>query len=162
MTTFATQIADFAKKTEDLTDRVVRQVVMEIGTRIVNRSPVGDGTLWLEPPPKNYVGGRFRANWQYGNYSGAGIPMGELPDIDPSEAESNVSTARILDALPKKAAGMRHILINNLPYAMVLERGRQQGPPISGSTQAPQGMVGLTMLEVPQIVEDVVASEKGK
>jgi hypothetical protein len=147
---YAVQLAKFAQKAADITDRVVRGVVMEIGTRIVDRSPVGDGTLWKSPPPKGYIGGRFRANWQYGNYSGAGIPMADLPNIDKSGA---ASIARIAAGLPQKAAGMKHVLINNLPYAQALEDGH--------STQAPSGMVGLVALEFPQIVRDVVASEKG-
>jgi len=147
---YAVQLAAFAKKASDITDRVTRQVVLDIGTRIVDRSPVGDGTLWKSPPPKGYTGGRFRANWQYGNYGGAGIPMNDLPDIDKS---GGVSVARIAAGLPAQAAGMQHVLINNLPYAQALEDGH--------STQAPAGMVGLVVLEFPQIVRDVVASEKG-
>lgn len=153
---YAVQLAKFAQKAADVTDRVVRQCVLEIGTQIVNRSPVGDGDFWKRPPPKGYTGGRFRANWQYGNRSGAGIPMNELYDKSPPAVnypgEADVLAA-IAEGLPQKAAGITHVLINNLPYAQALEDGH--------SGQAPSGMVGLVALEFPQIVADVVASEKG-
>ena len=158
---FALSIAAFAAKAGAAADAVVRKTVLDIGTKIVERSPVGKKELWLDnidrasrglkPLPENYVGGRFRANWQYGNYSGAGVPSAELDDIDPSPAEGNVSTARLAAAIPANACGMVHVIINNLPYAEKLENGH--------STQAPQGMVGLTVQEFRSIVDAAVASE---
>lgn len=142
---FTLQLAAFAKKAGERMDQVVRKTVLDIGTRLVERSPVGDGTLWKHPPPPGYVGGRFRGNWQYGNLSGAGVPLAELPDIDPS---GQASISRIASGVPENAAGLRHILINNLPYAQALEDG--------WSKQAPSGMVGLTVLEFQQIVDDAV------
>lgn len=143
---FVLALQKFAEKAGANADAVVRKTVLDIGTRIVERSPVGDGSLWKHPPPKGYVGGRFRANWQYGNFSGAGIPVNELPDIDVTGA---MSLARIMSGIPKNAAGIRHILVNNLPYAQALEDGH--------STQAPSGMVVLAVLEFQEIVNDAVS-----
>lgn len=149
MSTFSLSLADFGKKSIEIADLVVRKVVLDIGTRIVERSPVGDATLWKSPPPKGYIGGRFRANWQYGN-SEIGTPGTELPDIDPT---GGVSVARIASGLPVQgAAKMLHILVNNLPYAQALEEGH--------STQAPAGMVGLVVQEFSALVEDVVQETK--
>lgn len=151
MSNFTLALKAFAAKAGKNADLVVRKVVLDVGTRIVERSPVGDGTLWKRPPPKGYIGGRFRANWQYGNYSGQGIPMNELPDIDPSGA---ASINRIESTLPAEGcAGMRHILINNLPYAQALEDGH--------STQAPAGMVGLVAVEFQSIVDAAAQEVKG-
>lgn len=130
----------FFEKVAARSDTVVRKVVIDIGGRIVERSPVGDGTLWKNPPPKGYIGGRFRANWQYGN-SEIGVPEGELTDIDPTGA---VSMARITGGVIGKAAGLVHTIINNLPYAQPLEDG--------WSKQAPQGMVHLVVMEYQEIV----------
>lgn len=145
MASFVVQLAEFARKAGANADLVVRKTVLDIGTRIVERSPVGDPTLWKHPAPKGYVGGRFRANWQYGsyNYSAQGsIPSGDLPDIDPT---GGVSLARIEAGLQLEgAAGMIHVILNNLPYAQALEDG--------WSSQAPQGMVGLTAIEFQSIV----------
>lgn len=141
---FALNLRKFVDKAKDNADAVVRKVVLDIGTRIVELSPVGDPDLWkTKHPPKGYIGGRFRANWQYGNWSGAGIPVNDLPDIDPS---GQVSIDRINAGLPDRgAAGMRHLLRNGLPYALRLETG--------WSTQAPGGMVGLVVAEYADIVE---------
>jgi len=130
---FAANVSAFVKKANGNADLVVRKIVLDIGTAIVMRSPVGDGDFWKSPPPKGYVGGRFRANWQYGNIS---EPTGELPNIDKTGKES---IDRIAAGLPAKAAGLVHMLRNNLPYAERLETG--------WSKQAPAGMVGLTVAE---------------
>lgn len=157
-TSFSLALEAFAKKAGDNADLVVRKVVLDLGTRIVERSPVGNRELWadnkvrmekgLPLQPKGYIGGRFRANWQYGNMSGVGIPMSDLPDIDASGA---ASINRIAAGVPTKgAAGMVHFLKNNLPYAKRLEEG--------WSTQAPGGMVGITVREFQSIVDDAVGT----
>lgn len=133
---FSLQLREFARKTDERKHAIVRKIVLDVGTSVVMRSPVGNPELWQHPAPAGYVGGRFRANWQYGNYSGAGIPTSMLSDIDPS---GQASTARIAASVPERAAGMVHVLVNNLPYAMRLETG--------WSKQAPGGMVGLAVRE---------------
>lgn len=155
---YSLALAAFAKKAGDKADAVVRKVVLEIGTRLVERSPVGDGTLWEHPPPKGYTGGRFRANWQYGNFQGAGIPVEQQFEKSPPASSypgAEQTIAAIETKLPTEgAAGMRHVLINNLPYAQRLEDG--------WSTQAPSGMVGLAIAEYQTIVNQAASDEKAK
>jgi hypothetical protein len=141
---FVVDLSAFVKKAKGNMDKVVRKVVIDIGTRIVMRSPVGDGTLWKNPPPKGYIGGRFRANWQYGE---AVRPKGTRPDIDRSGA---VSLRRIAKIAPQ-ASGKVHYITNNLPYAMRLETG--------WSKQAPGGMVGLAVKEFAAIVAKAAKEE---
>jgi len=138
--TFALDISKFVAKAKGNVSQVVRGVVMEVGKRIVDRSPVGDGSLWKNPPPKGYTGGRFRANWQYG-FSQA--PSGELSDVDKS---GQVSIARIVSGVGGAPVAGVHYLANNLPYAMRLETG--------WSKQAPGGMVGLVVAEFAGIVDE--------
>lgn len=135
---FALDLSRFAKKATGNIDQVVRKVVLDIGTRIVMRSPVGDASHWSSPPPKGYTGGRFRANWQYAENA---IPAGVLPDIDPS---GRASLKRIGSIAPD-AGGKIHYIVNNLPYAQRLEYGWSK-------SQAPQGMVGITIVEYQSIV----------
>jgi hypothetical protein len=142
--TFAADISAFVAKVNGNVSRVVRKIVFDIGTKIVMRSPVGDGTLWQSPPPPGYVGGRFRGNWQYGYGQ---QPAGDLPDIDKSGA---TSTLRIAAGLKEAPVAGIHYLVNNLPYARRLEDGH--------STQAPAGIVGLTALEFQQITRDAAVS----
>lgn len=147
MSTFALQISQFVEKAKANADAVVRKVVIDVAASVVDMSPVGDAALWQNPPPKSYLGGRFRANWQLGEGS---APNGTLPDIDPS---GSASKARILAALPPNAAGKVFYLVNNLPYSQKLEDG--------WSKQAPAGMVMLTVIKWNNIVENAVSGVTG-
>lgn len=104
------------------------------------KSPVGDADYWIMKPPPGYVGGRFRANWQY--------QLGS-PDISTSEATDKSGAKALGDIrakLGKNAAGGIHYLTNSLPYGIRLEEGWSK-------RQAPNGMVAITILEFKPIVE---------
>jgi hypothetical protein len=134
---FALDIRRFAEKCGSKANLVVRKVIMEIGTRVVLRSPVGDPSQWQNSAPPGYTGGHFRANWQYAESS---MPQGILPDIDKT---GRVSIDRVKQVKPQ-AFGKVHYIVNNLPYAQRLETG--------WSKQAPGGMVGLVIAEFQAIV----------
>ena len=147
---FSDDIQKFTIKANGKTDNVVAGIVFDIATRIDFRSPVGQPEIWaanidratrgLPPLPKGYVGGRFRANWQLGvNVR----PSGEINGVDPT---GEATLGKVLSEIPKQAAGNIYYLVNNLPYAQALEDGH--------STQAPSGMVGLTVLEWASVVQD--------
>lgn len=130
---FAVDLSKFAQKANGNIDAVVRKIVLDVGTRLVNRSPVGDPVLWKTSAPAGYVGGRFRANWQYG-FNVA--PSGVRDTVDPS---GNVSQDQISQGARSSPVAGMHYIVNNLPYAQALEDGH--------SSQAPHGMVMLTVLE---------------
>jgi hypothetical protein len=154
--TFALDMQKFVDKANKNIGTCVKQTVMEIGNRVVYRSPVGDATKWDAAFIKSatnlgwigagYAGGRFRANWQYGFNS---IPSGDLPDIDASGAVSN---GRIEDGVFASPVAGVHYITNNLPYAQRLEDGY--------SKQAPSGMVGLVMMEAPAIIDEIASKFK--
>jgi hypothetical protein len=145
----ADEMRDFAAKTKARIDATVRTVVLEVDRSLVEKSPVGDPLLWARPgnAPPGYIGGRFRANWQYGENE---IPEGELftPIVGPfpSAAESIETVAA---QIKPDAGGKIHYLVNNLPYAQALEDGHS-------SKQAPAGVVGITVIEFEQIIEAAV------
>lgn len=124
-------------------ESVARKIVIEIGNRLVFRSPVGNPKLWKGPAPAGYVGGRFRANWQYG----FGVMSGG--ELDARDKSGRVTIARINGDVKRHPAAGVHFLYNNLPYAQRLEN--------RWSTQAPKGMVSLTELEFPAIVREANA-----
>jgi len=136
---FTAELQDYTQnEAPKFIDSFVRTVVLEIGNRLVFRSPVGNPELWEMPAPPGYVGGRFRANWQYG-FNVA--PQGDLPIVD---ASGQASVSRITNgALGNPTDGITFI-VNNLPYGERLEEGH--------SSQAPLGMIKLTELEFPEIV----------
>lgn len=139
---FAVDLQRFVEKTKDRADEAVGGIVIGIASRLDERSPVGDATYWISPPPRGYVGGHFRANWQLGVDT---IPSNEIPGVDPS---GEATLGRIVAAVPDDAAGKVYYLANNVPYARRLEEG--------WSRQAPQGLVGITVVEFQQIVREAV------
>jgi hypothetical protein len=137
---FTADLSGWCRKTApQYADGVVRKTVIEIGSRAVLRSPVGDSSYWQQPAPDGYVGGRFRGNWQHGFGS---APTGNLDAIDPS---GGTTLNRITSAtISSQAAGITW-LVNNLPYSERIENG--------WSRQAPQGIVNRIELEFPSIFE---------
>lgn len=140
--TFALDLRRFAEKVKDNADQVVRKVVFDVGTSLVLKSPVGDPKYWASPPPPGYVGGRFRANWQYGE---GAINKTVTETID-ANGQSTISGLQA--KVDENASGKVHYLTNSLPYAKPLEEG--------WSRQAPFGMVGITTLEFNLYVSEAV------
>lgn len=138
--TFALDLDKFAKNTSAKANMVVRKIVFDVDKSLVLKSPVGNPDMWAAtslPAPKGYVGGRFRANWQYGDGS---APSGVLftPIVGPYPEQNNIDVS-------EDAGGKMHFLVNNLPYGERLEDG--------WSKQSPSGMVSLTVIEFTPIVE---------
>ncbi len=123
-------------------DAVVRAAGMELLKRAIERSPVGDPSMWKGPAPKGYVGGRFKANWQVGigniDYSNNAMP-------DQSGASS---LSRGTGAIAGFPMGARVFLTNSVPYAHRIEYN-------AWSKQASAGVVRLTVLEYQQIIRKV-------
>lgn len=90
----------------------------------------------------DYVGGRFRGNWMFG----IGAPNNTTTEeLDPSGSKSN---ARIANGVLEFHAGDVAYITNSLPYAIPLEFGH--------STQAPNGMVRVTLTKFQKTVEDAI------
>ncbi len=159
-TPFQKQLEEFAAKVKNRSNEVVGGVVTAIVAKIDERSPVGDQELWIynrgtkEKPdyvhwltyndPGGYVGGRFRGNWQIG------VDVKPEDTLDRIAPEGSIETE--LAKLPEEAAGHVFWYVNNLPYAEPLENG--------WSTQAPTGMVSVTLAEFSSIITEQVAHAK--
>lgn len=102
---FELALSQFAQKAGDNADQVVKEVVLEVASRLIVRSPVDTG--------------RFRSNWFY-----------SLGSADPTITGA-VGAASLQGAgdLPTKAAGQVHWIQNNLPYAQRLEGGWSKQAP---------------------------------
>ncbi|MBX8534535.1 hypothetical protein K5D33_07330 [Pseudomonas cichorii] len=97
---------------------------------------------------KDYVGGRFRGNWQVAI---GDAPGGVVERIDPGGGETLSSgTSTILDY---KIGSGSIWLVNNLPYAVPLEFGHSH-------IQAPYGMVRLTASLAQSFFDNAVRSIK--
>ena len=137
---FSLDLSAFTKKAGANADLVVKRVVAGMAESVIEMSPVGDGVYWKSPPPKGYVGGRFRGNWDYG-FNAA--PKQQFDVVDKTAA---TSINRVLSGFSGKPTAGIHYIANNLPYAIRLENG--------WSRQAPAGMVGVTVLKFQAIVKE--------
>ena len=167
---FSVSIKRFAEATQLKLDDVLLKVLFDISTKVVEKSPVGNRELWaINAPekrswrvahgrpdlkPEGYVGGRFRANWQFGETT---APSGELHEKSPP-ASGYPSQDAVIGELHTQMLsakfGKNYWIVNNLPYAYRLEVG--------WSTQAPTGMVATTMANAQSIVSEAVDSVKAK
>ena len=147
---FSLDLKAFADKTNAKVNAAVREIVRGVDESLVEKSPVGNADLWAhaESKPKGYVGGRFRANWQYGENE---IPSGELYEANNGVGYPGASDTieRAMSKVSLEAGGKHHFLANNLPYAQRLEDGWS-------SKQAPAGMVAITVIEFDPIVKAAV------
>ena len=113
------------KDIKDVPEKVVRGTLINMGTRIIKRSPVDSG--------------RFRGNWQFTSNV---IPRGQLNRVDPNGAQS---AGDLAGSASRFESGSVFYMTNNLPYGERLEFGY--------SKQAPSGMVRVTLQEYSQILE---------
>ena len=143
---FSDDIRKFAQKAGSNMDKVIRKVCLDIGTSLVERTPVGDAKYWKSKPPPGYVGGHARGNW---SHSVGTQVIQEIEGVDPS---GGGSINRIAASVPIKAAGKVHFVQNSVPYIEALEDGH--------SRQAPNGMVGLTKIEFQDFVRKATAGLK--
>ncbi|AZD93023.1 MULTISPECIES: hypothetical protein [Pseudomonas] len=94
---------------------------------------------------KDYVGGRFRANWQV---SFDTAKTGTLDIVDPGGGSTKAVGKLMLEGFSGDVSSIW--LMNNLPYGHRLE---YEG----WSSQAPAGMVGITATEFQMSVNKAVA-----
>lgn len=146
--TFKYDLNKFAVKVEMRSARVMRGTALDLFGMIVEKTPVGNPSLWISKPPKGYTGGRLRGNWQLSINSPA---SGTFKAIDKTgvrvnaKAHGNVKVADIGDSI---------WITNNLPYAIEVENGH--------STQAPAGMVKTTLLSFKRHVDKNARKESRK
>jgi hypothetical protein len=119
---FSLDLSRAVKRAKGKQELVVRRVMLEVFKKIVMKSPVDTG--------------RFRANWEVsvGGYS---------RDASEKKDKSGASTLNkiIMSVNSIPLSGQKIFLTNALPYAIRLENGWSK-------TQAPQGMVKLSLAEI--------------
>lgn len=144
---FSIDVAKFGKKAVKNTTQVVRWIVLDLLRQVIIMSPVGDPSLWKNAKATpGYVGGRFRGNWQTSvgmspaseiEMRDEGVPRGQAPNSMGAMSEGFMAMAIW------NGDGTAFIT-NNMPYAEELEKGH--------STQAPLGIVAVTLVNFPGIV----------
>ena len=149
---FSLQVQGWAEKVGIKADLVFQDILIDIASRTILATPVGNPAGWQHPPKKgnsaNAMGsGMLRANWQIG--SGA-PPEGTItaPDVSGLATIGSINSQVISSGAFK--SGTVAYLVNNLPYALPIEYGAGENPyaPNSGwhgSKQAPAGMLRLSV-----------------
>lgn len=130
-----------------------REIQLELMRRIILNSPVGNRQRWKINQgrnkrnllPKGYTGGQFRGAWQ--------LTLGS-PSTQDIRTPKGGKPARPIDAAQAKQilANLKPFtvswLVNNLPYAAVLNEGRPKGTPWTKIKQL--GWIETTVAEVAQ------------
>lgn len=124
----------FADLIDEEVVKRVRVITMALLNEVVLRSPVGNPSLWKNPPPPGYVGGRFRGS----HIVSIGSPVYTVTNtVDPGGADTINRGMAVLSGLEPYT---QVFIQTNLPYAERIEIGH--------SKQALQGVYELAFVGV--------------
>lgn len=151
ITTDINQFLTKFKKNQQLvisaSEKVVNETLFQMYKKIVDRTPVGNPALWKWPAPKDYVPGTLKASWN--------LSFGGMRD---SGSGRFVSTGSIIGkngiSLQARGGNKTAFIYNNQPYAERVEYG--------WSTQAPQGMLRITVAEYTSLMDRYAAKYRVK
>lgn len=142
---FAEQIRAWTDKAKERPEVVIRQFMVNLTTELLTRTPVGDPSLWKrKTPPKGYVGGALRANWNF-TLNVADETNGKPPNRSVPEGIERLRAAIAPDIADKDI-----YLINAQPYVRKIEYLGHS------SQQAPQGMVRLTAIQADEFMRQAI------
>lgn len=145
---FTLDLEKFAAKVPNVSKAVVDKVCIDLLAKVVLRTPVGFPPNWKSPPPAGYVGGRLRASWN----TAAGSP--DTTERDPDKSGSR-AIGRGRAAVAARPVESDVYITNSLPY---VQRVEYEG----WSSQAPVGMLRVSVAEFQTFVSAAVASERNK
>jgi len=146
-----TNIKEFLKKHQahqqlalEACQKIINESIFEMYKRIIDRTPVGDPSLWNYPAPPGYVPGTLKASWGLSFQNTGRNALGQFV----SGAQiSNANGISLRINSPNKALGAT--IYNTQPYAQRVEEG--------WSTQAPSGMMRITVAEYTTIIDNNAA-----
>lgn len=129
------ELVKYAQRQNLRVDDIAAKALLDVTSRVILKTPVDTG--------------RARANWQP---SLAAPASGKVNTQDKSGGSSLRSSAVLLNG---RAAGYEYFLVNNLPYASVLEYGLYGTGEYATvkttrdgySVQAPEGMLRVSIRE---------------
>lgn len=128
--TFSKDLKTFSINFGEVSDKVFRGTSIAMSTSVIKRTPVKSG--------------RARGNW-FGTFGQPSTKVSTRVSKDGSQAISDAT-----NIANSGLAGQTFYLTNNLPYIQKLENG---APNKGSSTQAPNGMVEITVNEFQREVD---------
>ena len=134
---FNLDLKNFTNKAEKNSEKIFRGTAISLFGRIIKRTPVDSG--------------RLKGNWQVDVNQPA---TGNVENIDatPVKAMSGGSAIKIQAGIGKPSLSDTIYMVNNLPYAKTIEGG--------SSTQAPSGMVAVSLTEFKRVLKEEAAKVK--
>lgn len=148
MGAFSLNISKFCQKAKANPRTVTRKVVLDVGTGVVNKTPVGDPSTWKNPAPAGYVGGRARGSWQYAQGGPVTVEPGTV------DGSGQASLNRIRAGIAGGDPATTHYITSSVPYIRELEYEPTHSP------QAPNGMVRVTIEEWRRYLEKAIKELK--
>jgi hypothetical protein len=147
--TFKADFAKVLKSAGDKAEALVRHGAMLSLKKIIDKSPVGDPSMWADPDsaPKGYSGGRMKANW---NTSIGNVNFSNTAPPDKTGAGALAKGAEVIATFKM---GDIIYLTNSMPYAKRIEYD-------AWSNQAKAGVVRVTALEYQSIIKKQAAITK--
>jgi len=143
---FSAQLQAFANKAKANTDVVVQKITLDVARSVIQKSPVGNPSLWKSPAPPGYVGGRFRANWMFG------VGRVDTTTTNAIDESGTGTLSQLASAIGASKAGGVTYISNSLAHAIPLEYVH--------SSRAPQGMVRNTVTELQQYINRAIQGLK--
>lgn len=125
---FGADLSAFLEHFNGNMDLTLRHTVVLASQGVIMNTPVDTG--------------RLRGNWQFGK----AFPHGEIAGVDTTGA---AALARIAGQVTSLKAGGECWVVNNLPYSAKIEYGHSR-------VKAPQGMVRITLANLPAAIEQYV------
>jgi len=142
---FTLDLKEFAEKSHRDALEVVQVTAIDLFTRVVKQTPVGNPSLWKpageRKAPKDYQPGKLRANWQ----ASVSTPEKSILDIRDTNGANTIAG---ITKVVQSSTGQNLYLANNLPYAGRIEFGY--------STQAPAGMVRVNVAAFQQAIDKAI------
>lgn len=122
----------------------LRRSMLDIFGGIIEGTPVGNPGLWKNKnPPKGYVGGRLRNNWQISVDNPSGSLRG--PNKGGAGSKSDLISYKF-------KSGTITYFTNNMPYAYRIEFDGWSG-------QAPEGVARINVKRFPSVLRRQLQNE---
>ncbi len=145
MVDFSKAVAKFVKETKLSSRKATTEIFRELTMTITFRTPIGDPTLWANPAPPGYIPGTLINSW----FSTIGNITSSRPRTPDSFAKDTFAD---IDQIAPLVYGNVGYFVNPAPHAIPNEFGH--------SSQAPQGMVRLSVRNFPSITKRAVRKFK--
>jgi hypothetical protein len=141
----------FMDKTKSRVQAIQKEILLQIGTRLVDYSAFGQPQFWHSTKgkwPKGYTPGHFILNWQLGIDS---VQTQEISGANISRIQAEGIAKERFTHLGRWQVGHVYTFANTAPYAQLLETGLH-----SWQVMSP-GIITRVILEYPQILKDAIA-----